>query len=38
VEGISLTIADLTDDHFDIAIIPKTFEVTKLSQLNLAMN
>jgi riboflavin synthase len=33
VEGISLTIADLTDDHFDIAIIPKTFEVTNFSQL-----
>jgi len=33
VEGISLTIADLTDDHFDIAIIPKTFEVTNFSKL-----
>lgn len=33
VEGISLTIADLTDDHFDIAIIPKTFEVTNFSRL-----
>jgi riboflavin synthase len=33
VEGISLTIADLTDDHFDIAIIPKTFTVTNFSQL-----
>ena len=33
VEGISLTIADLTDNHFDIAIIPKTFEVTNFSQL-----
>jgi riboflavin synthase len=34
VEGISLTIAALTDDHFDIAIIPKTWELTNLSTLN----
>ncbi len=33
VEGISLTIADLTDEYFDIAVIPKTFEVTNFSQL-----
>jgi len=33
VEGISLTIANLTDEFFDIAIIPKTFEVTNFSQL-----
>lgn len=33
VEGISLTIAHLNDDHFDIAIIPKTWEVTNLSSL-----
>lgn len=33
VEGISLTIANLTDDYFEIAIIPKTWEVTNLSQL-----
>lgn len=33
VEGISLTIANLTDDHFEIAVIPKTFEVTNFSQL-----
>ena len=33
VEGISLTIAALTDDHFDIAVIPKTWEVTNFSQL-----
>jgi len=33
VEGISLTIAGLTDDYFDIAVIPKTWEVTNLSQL-----
>src|SRR5574338_264383 len=33
VEGISLTIAGLTDDYFEIAIIPKTWEVTNLSQL-----
>jgi riboflavin synthase len=28
-----LTIAGLTDDHFEIAIIPKTWEVTNFSQL-----
>ena len=33
VEGISLTIAELADDHFEIAIIPKTWEVTNFSQL-----
>ena len=33
VEGISLTIAGLNDDHFEIAIIPKTWEVTNLSHL-----
>jgi len=33
VEGISLTIAALTDEYFEIAIIPKTWEVTNLSQL-----
>ena len=33
VEGISLTIAELTDDYFEIAIIPKTWEVTNLSHL-----
>ena len=33
VEGISLTIADLTDDYFEVAIIPKTWEVTNFSQL-----
>ena len=33
VEGISLTIAGLTEDHFEVAIIPKTWEVTNLSQL-----
>jgi riboflavin synthase len=33
VEGISLTIADLTDDYFEIAVIPKTLEVTNFSQL-----
>ena len=34
VEGISLTIAALTNDHFEIAIIPKTWEMTDLSTLN----
>jgi riboflavin synthase len=33
VEGISLTIAALTDDYFEVAIIPKTWKVTNLSQL-----
>jgi riboflavin synthase len=33
VEGISLTIAELADDYFEIAIIPKTWEVTNFSQL-----
>jgi len=33
VEGISLTIAALHDDHFEIAIIPKTWEVTNFSHL-----
>ena len=33
VEGISLTIANLTDEYFEIAIIPKTWEVTNLSHL-----
>jgi len=34
VEGISLTIARLRDDSFDIAVIPKTWSVTNLSSLN----
>ncbi len=34
VEGISLTIAELGADHFDIAVIPKTWEVTNLSSLS----
>jgi riboflavin synthase len=33
VEGISLTIAELADDHFAIAVIPKTWEVTNFSHL-----
>lgn len=33
VEGISLTIAELTADYFEIAIIPKTWEVTNFSHL-----
>ena len=35
VEGISLTIAGLTEVYFEVAIIPKTWEVTNLSQLEL---
>lgn len=33
VEGISLTVAALTDDYFEIAVIPKTWMVTNLSHL-----
>ncbi|MCA1577869.1 MAG: riboflavin synthase [Acidobacteria bacterium] len=33
VEGISLTVANLAEDYFEVAIIPKTWEVTNLSQL-----
>lgn len=33
VEGISLTVASLGKDHFEIAVIPKTWEVTNLSTL-----
>ena len=33
VEGISLTIANLSDDWFEIAVIPKTWELTNLSSL-----
>lgn len=34
VEGISLTIASLADDYFEIAVIPKTWELTNLSSLS----
>jgi len=33
VEGISLTIAGLNENHFEIAVIPKTWEVTNFSHL-----
>ena len=33
VEGISLTVANLADDYFEIAVIPKTWELTNLSSL-----
>lgn len=33
VEGISLTIAELKDDYFEVALIPKTWEMTNLSTL-----
>ena len=33
VDGISLTIAELTDEYFEIAVIPKTWEVTNFSHL-----
>jgi riboflavin synthase len=36
VEGISLTIAALGDDYFEVAIIPKTWQVTNLSTLKVA--
>ncbi len=34
VEGISLTIAALAEEYFEIAIIPKTWQVTNLSHLH----
>jgi riboflavin synthase len=33
VEGISLTVAGLSEDYFEVAIIPKTWAVTNLSHL-----
>lgn len=33
VEGISLTVANLTDEKFEIAVIPKTWEKTNLHRL-----
>jgi riboflavin synthase len=33
VEGISLTISNLAEEYFEIAIIPKTWEATNLSHL-----
>jgi len=33
VEGISLTVAALADEYFEIAVIPKTWDVTNLSHL-----
>ncbi|CAN5871863.1 riboflavin synthase [soil metagenome] len=33
VEGISLTIANLADDYFEIAVIPKTWQLTNLPHL-----
>ncbi|MCA1566377.1 MAG: riboflavin synthase [Acidobacteria bacterium] len=33
VEGISLTVAALSDDYFEIAVIPKTWALTNLSHL-----
>lgn len=33
VEGISLTVANLTDDYFEIAVIPKTWQQTNLHAL-----
>jgi riboflavin synthase len=33
VEGISLTIASLAADHFEVAVIPKTWEMTNLAHL-----
>ena len=34
VEGISLTIASLEESHFEIAVIPKTWQLTNLSTLH----
>ena len=33
VEGISLTVAALNEDHFEVAVIPKTWALTNLSSL-----
>jgi riboflavin synthase len=33
VEGISLTVAELRDEYFEIAVIPKTWAVTNLAHL-----
>ncbi len=33
VEGISLTVAALAEDHFEVAVIPKTWALTNLSAL-----
>ncbi|HEY0099643.1 MAG TPA: hypothetical protein VGB76_11900, partial [Pyrinomonadaceae bacterium] len=33
VEGISLTVAALADEYFEIAVIPKTWAMTNLSHL-----
>lgn len=33
VEGISLTVANLAEDHFEVAVIPKTWQMTNLSSL-----
>jgi riboflavin synthase len=33
VEGISLTVAELKEDYFEIAVIPKTWELTNFSSL-----
>jgi riboflavin synthase len=33
VEGVSLTVAALADDYFELAIIPKTWQMTNLSTL-----
>lgn len=35
IEGISLTIAAISEDYLDIAVIPKTWEMTNLSFLSL---
>jgi riboflavin synthase len=35
VNGISLTVADLSDDSFSVAIIPYTFEHTNLKEINI---
>ena len=32
IDGISLTVADLADEEFAVAIIPETYEVTTLSE------
>ena len=33
VNGVSLTVVDVTDDHFSVALIPHTLAITNLGQL-----
>jgi riboflavin synthase len=35
IDGVSLTVADITDDGFSVALIPHTLQVTTLGLRNL---